>query len=105
MTKSSSSTMVRTSRTPYLMGIVTGASLALAAFTMMGQGYSRPNDAKAPAGATPAPAAAAAPAEMDVFFATAGNTANTSARLWKKPAGLNTLEYIGEFQAAGKGGR
>lgn len=101
----SSSTTVRTSRTPYFMGIVTGASLALAAFTMMGQGYSRPNDPKAPAGTAPAGGAPAAAVETDTFFATAGNTANTSARLWKKPAGRNTLEYIGEFQAAGKGGR
>lgn len=98
---SSNSTQAGSNRTPYFMGIVTGASVALAAFTMMGQGYSRTNDPKAPASG---PAGAAPmPVEVDEYFVTAGNSANTTARLWKRPAGRSSLDYIGEYQSAGKG--
>ncbi len=87
---------------PYAMGVLTGAALALAGFTMMGQGYSRPTDPK-PAGPAATPSApAAAPLEADEYFVTAGNQSNTSARMWKRPAGRSTLEYVGEFQAAGR---
>ncbi|MFM9957789.1 MAG: hypothetical protein ACKVZJ_06915 [Phycisphaerales bacterium] len=89
---------------PYGMGVLTGAALALAAFTMMGQGYTRPNDGK-PAGPAGSPPAAVAPVEVDEFFVTNGNAANTTARLWKRPAGKTNLEYIGEFQAAGRTAR
>lgn len=87
-------------RAPYFMGILTGASLALAAFTMMGQGYSRPSDPKSPAAPGAAPAAPAMPIEADEYFATSGNGANTTARLWRRPAGKTTLEFLGEFQSA-----
>lgn len=94
-------------RAPYLMGIVTGAALALAAFTMMGQGYSRPADGKAPAGAAPStpPAAPAMPIEVDEYFTTSGNGANTTARLWRRPAGKTTLEFLGEFQSSMRSNR
>lgn len=91
---------------PYGMGVLTGAALALAAFTMMGQGYSRPNDAKPAAPGTGTPGQMPAlPIEVDEFYVTNGNQANTTARLWKRPAGKATLEYIGEFQSAGRSTR
>jgi hypothetical protein len=95
-------------RTPYFMGIVTGASVALAAFTMMGQGYSRPNEPKtavpttAPSTAQPMPVAQAMP-DRDEFFVTPGNNANSTARLWRRPAGSTTLEFLGEHQPNLKG--
>lgn len=89
----------------YVMGLITGTSLAVAAFCMMGQGYSKPG-----AGGTPAAPAAKEPSpapavEADTYFVTAGNASNTTARLWKRPGGKSTLEYMGEYQSAGKSQR
>lgn len=81
----------------YLMGTITGAAIAVAAFSMMGQGYSKPADrpAQGPGGA---PVPQAAPIAADEYFVTPGNDSNTTARLWRRPAGKNMLEYVSEFQ-------
>jgi hypothetical protein len=105
MSQSNTNNASPSARTPYFMGIVTGASVALAAFTMMGQGYSRPNEPKtgAPATTPAAPQAAAGMPEKDEYFVTAGNSASTTARLWRRPAGSTTLEFLGEHQPTSKG--
>ncbi len=93
---------------PYLLGLITGASLAVAAFSMMGQGYSKPGTGGSPAGPAtkePSPTAPAPAVEADTYFVTAGNASNTTARLWKRPGGKSTLEYMGEYQSAGKSQR
>ncbi|MBN8644663.1 MAG: hypothetical protein J0L61_05410 [Planctomycetes bacterium] len=85
------------SRREYLYGLITGAAVSVAAFSMMGQGYSKPNEDKRPA--TPATGASSpAVVERDEFYVTPGNDANSTARLWRKPAGRNSLEFLGEFQ-------
>lgn len=105
MSQSNTNNTSPSARTPYFMGIITGASVALAAFTMMGQGYSRPNEPRTgtPAATPTAPQAAVVIPEKDEFFVTAGNNANSTARMWRRPAGTTTLEYLGEHQPNARG--
>lgn len=88
----------------YIMGLLTGVSVAVAAAAMMGQGYSKPSQpAAAPKEQTAPPAAA--PREPDEYFVTSGNDANTTARLWRRPGGRSALEYVGEYQSTGRANR
>ena len=97
---------------PYLMGIITGISVTVAAATLMGQTYDKkPTSPTTPAG-TPSPKPAEPPAgapmgavaaDVDQYFVTQGNASGNSAKLWKRPAGKAVLEFILEAQANSKG--
>lgn len=85
------------SRREYFSGLITGAAVCVAAFSMMGQGYSKPGEGQRPQ--TPATGSNPPVAiERDEYFVTPGNDANSTARLWRKSAGKNTLDFLGEFQ-------